>query len=491
MRTSSCSFIYCNKPHIANFYSFVIDADPFASHVNDTKTQDSHHSVAPSSFSSPSSSKDLPGSNRRNRGSLLFAASDALGLGKVGASITKRMSKRVSIDQSTLPTYTHSQASPPQQWKGLPWKTKGKAKGHWALRPPSSAHIISDVIEISAAKAGSISARDEEDENERRERDRLREVAAESIGISPLLREDSTTRLTTLSGNDSFNVDDDSLDEDAGSKDVHGGSIERLQYLDRSRLSVNGTSSFSGLTNTNQAQHLQARESRHARSSSLSGIITPSTPLSSNWPIPSSTTGHSRTPKGSVSGSLLQSELPPFPCLLSMLESLTSKSSSVLKFYPSSPLLFLGVSRQWRTRFIVLTMPSHPKSPLRSNFQSLSSERQSSVCHLHVFKSPAPDEREIERLEVNENSVVFIAEEEIAGKRQVVKVGGIDVGGKRKDVNTEENGQIMWFLSISDFKEAQSWIAILKDAVFDQRLVLISLYLTTHRMYETKNEDVY
>ena len=93
------------------------------------------------------------------------------------------------------------------------------------------------------------------------------------------------------------------------------------------------------------------------------------------------------------------------------------------------------------------------------------------MCHLHLFKSSGPDERELERLEVNENSVVFVAEDEIAGKRSIVKVGGVDVGARKRDLNIEENGQIMWLLCIANASEAQDWITTLKSAVLDQRYV--------------------
>ena len=121
---------------------------------------------------------------KRQRGSILLAASDALSFGRgLGASLGKRMGKRNSTDQPTSNT-------PPQQRFGLPWKGKPKMKGRWALQPQATPNVIPDVIEISAA-AGGISMRDSEEETERKERERLREAAAESIGISPLMREGS------------------------------------------------------------------------------------------------------------------------------------------------------------------------------------------------------------------------------------------------------------------------------------------------------------
>ncbi|KAI5121394.1 hypothetical protein M0805_003166 [Coniferiporia weirii] len=443
--------------------SFGIDADPFASHYS-TSVAHTSHSAADSSLSSTPFNAET--ANRRQRGSLLFAASDALGY--VGASISRRMGKRGSVEHSSQ-SQLHL-----QHRKGLPWKGKAKSKGHWALQPSSSAPTISDVIEISAAKAGSISIRDEEEENERRERERLREAAAESIGISPLFREDASSRLT---GNDSTRFEDESLEGD-GSKECNGRSLdddpaESLRNLDRSWTSINGSMKPNGFPNGSQLQQLQTKENRHQRSSSLSGVATPTTPSSSNWPLPplgGPPVLHVNSNGRTLVSPAVQSQLPTFPSLLAPLDPFIWKTSTLLKHFPSSPLLILGFSRQWRTRFIVMTSPPQPKSPLVNGFRPFaSSERQRLVCHLHLFKSSAPDERELERLEINENSVVFVAEEEIAGKRSVVKVAGVDVGARKKESNTEESGQTTWLLSIADSSEAQNWIEILKSTVLDQR----------------------
>ncbi|EJC97901.1 uncharacterized protein FOMMEDRAFT_171307 [Fomitiporia mediterranea MF3/22] len=448
--------------------SFGIDADPFASQPGGSSTQISQlTSDASSTTTQPNFSNQA---QRRQRGSLLYAATDALGLGRVGATISKRMGKRSSIEQSrTAPPPQNQPQS--QLRRGLPWKGKVKPRGHWALQPPSSTHIISDVIEISAANTGRNTVRDEEEENERRERDRLREAAAESIGISPLFREDASSRLTESDG---MNFDDSAENlsrEQETSLDTD--PTDRTQNIDNLQTNANG----SAKPNERQSglQLRQSRESRHNRSSSLSGIVTPTTPSSSsNWPlsphVPPVISGNGRTPKGSVTASLVQPEFPPFPCLFSTLSPFTCKSSSLLKFFPSAPLLIRGFSRQWRSRTIVMTSPPHSKPPSLSGFRSMApDEVSSSIYYLHLFKSSGADEKELERLEVNESSVVFVAEEEVAGKRSVVKVGGMDAGGKKKEVNVEEACQTMWLLSIADMDEAQTWITTLKNAVLDQR----------------------
>lgn len=98
--------------------------------------------------------------------------------------------------------------------------------------------------------------------------------------------------------------------------------------------------------------------------------------------------------------------------------------------------------------------------------------------YLHLFRSADSDERELERLEINEDSVVFIAnEDEVSGRRHVVKVGGIDVGVRRKELNQEEGGRTMWFLQICDQSEAQQWIARIKQSIFGQRCACLHMFI--------------
>ena len=61
-----------------------------------------------------------------------------------------------------------------------------------------------------------------------------------------------------------------------------------------------------------------------------------------------------------------------------------------------------------------------------------------------------------------------VGEEEVAGRRALVKVGGIEVGAHRKDINEEVNGQVIWLLHTADAAEAQRWITAVKKAVLGQ-----------------------
>jgi len=99
------------------------------------------------------------------------------------------------------------------------------------------------------------------------------------------------------------------------------------------------------------------------------------------------------------------------------------------------------------------------------------------VSYLHLFKSPSPFEKEIERLEINEDSVIFVSEDEVGGKKSgsVVKVGGRDVGAMRKDYVFQEDGRALWFLCMEelDIGERHRWIAGIKNAVLGQRYAFL------------------
>ncbi|KAL1950777.1 hypothetical protein VTO73DRAFT_5901 [Trametes versicolor] len=88
------------------------------------------------------------------------------------------------------------------------------------------------------------------------------------------------------------------------------------------------------------------------------------------------------------------------------------------------------------------------------------------VAHLHVFKSASGDDKELERVEIGADSVVFVNEEEIGGRRGVVKVGGV--------------GGVEMTLSMVDQNEAHNWITAIKQAVLSERSVRAGLGAVTH-----------
>lgn len=330
------------------------DADPFAPHYN--------VSIASHETSRPTTTERSP-SLLKKRGSLLVAASDALGF-KFGR-------KRKSIRQPTPPM------------------------------------ILPDVIEISAP------ARDEEVE----ERERLRDVAAQSIGLGPaLLQQDSLSR-------------EDTVEEE----DENLADVEEAQEADEVRtlepVSNGGKSPYESSLSMSVAT--QSLIGRH-RAGSMA---------------------HSR------SNSTTTTPIPAFPSTPSVLTQFIQTSSPLPKYYPPSSLRIFTLSRHWKSRFIILSSPT----PLMTR------GAPPTVSYLHLFKSSGTQEKELERLEINEESVVFIAEEEVGGRKHVIKVGGLDVGALKKELNHEDGGLTMWFLQITDAAEAQKWITIIKNAILCQR----------------------
>lgn len=150
-------------------------------------------------------------------------------------------------------------------------------------------------------------------------------------------------------------------------------------------------------------------------------------------------------------GSSQSARIPPFPATLTALRPFAELSSTLLKFTPPSSLLVYALAKQWKQRIIVLTHSSSQKT------------------HVHLFKGSSKDERELERLEVTENSVIFVSEEEVGGRGNVVKFAGKDVSVKRNGANGQETLHTMWFLQIADPAESQRWIAVIKNAVLTQR----------------------
>ncbi|KIJ17723.1 hypothetical protein PAXINDRAFT_97940 [Paxillus involutus ATCC 200175] len=309
-------------------YGHDYDADNLVSTSSNPSTAFTSYESSPSS-GSPHSHKNhtAPTQPRKPRTSLLLAASDALGLRKKVGSVSRK--------------------KPPSH------------------HIPYTSHIMPDVIEISAHNnttvtstiGGTTAHRDYEHE----ERERLRDVAAQSIGLDP----------------------------------------ELLHDLNRSQ--------------------------------SHSSLDSPQGP-----PQPA--------------------RIPPFPASLAALGPLTTMSATLPKFVPPSSLLVYALAKQWKLRTIVLT-----------------SHTASQKTHVHLFKGAAPDEREIERLEVNEDSVIFVSEEEVGSRGSVVKFAGKDAGASSSSSIGEENPRTMWFLQITDPAESQRWITAIKNAVLSQRSIRAGL----------------
>ncbi|EGN98409.1 hypothetical protein SERLA73DRAFT_161195 [Serpula lacrymans var. lacrymans S7.3] len=282
------------------------DADPFVStHYNPSTSFTSYESSSlPRSPITPT---------KKPRASLLLAASDALGF-KFGR-------KRKSVKQIPQPV------------------------------------IMPEVIEISAPR------RDEEGE----ERERLRDAAAQSIGIDPDLLQSTQSR-----DEDILEDEEDFISDDGGITDGKHAALDTLT----------------------------------AENSVYDTAVLP----------------YDTMPSPHHTGPLLSITLP--------------------KFYPPSSLLVYALSKQWKSRFMVFSSP-------------IISGQIANVSYLHLFKSSSLEEKELERMEINENSVIFVAEEEVAGRGDVIKIGGIDVGAMRKDLNHEEAGRTLWLLQIPGVSDSQ------------------------------------
>ena len=284
-----------------------------------------------------------------------------------------------------------------------------------SIRPPPRQIILPGVIEISAHAQ----RQDEEVE----ERNRLREMAAQSIGLGSFMVSQSGESRDE-------NTTDDEDEDPLPASEID--EIPRLGYPRNSESTPNivsrppHDSSFSQMMPAPSAGRLRSGSMLVRSSTTTTTAIAP---------------------------------IPSFPSTVSALTLFRQSSGVYPKYYPPSSLRIFALSKNWKNRFLVMSSPA-----------TLVTRGQiPAVSYLHLFKSSGPDERELERLEINEESVVFVAEEEVGGRRQVIKVGGADVGAMKKEYTHEEGGYTMWLLQITDQAEAQQWITNIKNAILGQR----------------------
>ncbi|KAI0669201.1 hypothetical protein C8Q78DRAFT_1042179 [Trametes maxima] len=313
------------------------------------------------------------------------------------------------------PTAPHPNSILPKRARGslllssgitLPFsRSRSKYKKSRLPPPPPTPFLYSEVIEISAPPPSP----PEQDED----RERLRDAAAQSIGLDPVLLEER---------------------ESTSSRHTRSFSLSQA----RSERSTSRSRSRS------RSRSLSPARSR-ARANSRAGAETPA----------------ART-------------LPPYPATQSALGPWVQRSSKVAKHHAPSSLLLFALAKQWKSRMLVLTSSPLSASP-RSHTTSFSSHSpfsypstaaQQNVAHLHLFKSAGGEERELYRIEIGADSVVFVSEEEIGGRRGVVRVRG--VGGAEMT------------LSMVDQTEAHNWITAIKQAVLSERSVRAGLGAVTH-----------
>jgi len=345
---------------------------------------------------------------------------------------------------------THSHDSPPEQnsslkrprnsflasaQEALMLKKFGRKKKPLA----SSPSILPDVIEITATetKRNSIIAATQEEEAER---ERLRDAAAQSIGLDPdLMSKSPTSPMGNLDFGFGFSDDHDGSDHDYGAEvddptfGSHAPSLES-SYVSNS-IWANDLTSPQGYRGRVGPVNIAAK--------------------SSNTSAPA-----------------LIPTIPVYPTTVAALTNFTQLSRVLPKYYPGSQLLKFALTKQWKNRFIVMSSPAQPNQASSSSHSSRPTPTTApTVSYLHLFKSNNPSEKELERLEINEDSVVFVNEnnEEISGRRNVLRVGGVDCGAMKKDLNVEEGGRTMWLLQVSDQQELQRWISAIKNSVLGQR----------------------
>ncbi|KAF9014551.1 hypothetical protein BDZ89DRAFT_447573 [Hymenopellis radicata] len=307
-------------------------------------------------------------------------------------------------------------SSPPKRSRGSLLLVASDALGirfgkrRKSIRQPPMPIILPGVIEITAPRP------DAEEE----ERQQLRDAAVQAIGLTSSLLQPPPPPV---------DADESHCKAEPDERDF----AETLTTVSEQPL----TPPMSPLSSTYSAQNSML-VGRHRAASVLS---------------------HSR------STSITPAPIPPFPASPADLAQFVQASATLPKYYAPSSLRIFALSRQWKSRYVILSQPT----------ALATTNSKPTVSYLHLYKTANGDERELERLEINEDSVVFVAEEEVSGRRQVVKVGGTDVGARRKELNHEEGGRTMWFLQICDQGEAQRWIATIKQSIFGQRAVRAGL----------------
>lgn len=274
------------------------------------------------------------------------------------------------------------------------------------VRLPPNATILPDIIEIAAHPPDA----------ESEERERLREEAAQLLGISV----DPDTQSV------SQNTEEE---DDEPSTEMFPSHVSDFE----ARSSYTKTDTINRSSNS---------------------LPSPTRPTIFTSRRSGSVMTHNRRTSN------LAPPIPPFPAKVDALQEFKQFAACFPKYYPPPSLrIFAMSSRNWKLRYILLTSP----------LTLVAGGSEPAVSYLHLFKSAAAGETEIERLEINEDSVVFIAEDDVGGRKYVVKVGGRGAGGPKKNQFTDEGGKVMWLLQIYESTESQKWISTIKSLILGQR----------------------
>ncbi|KAI9508402.1 hypothetical protein F5148DRAFT_911360 [Russula earlei] len=289
--------------------------------------------------------------------------------------------------------------------------------------PPQPRLLVPDVIEVRAS-----SLTPTFDEDEEAEREQLRAAAVQSVGFDVDISRPPDRQNTAFGDHQG---DTNEKEDHSHANDCENGHVSPPI----SPTSLPPSADCSLLDSVGSTQPVRS----HGRMST-----TPPIRAAQHMSMPSTAP--------------LAADALAFPSTRAQVAVHEQLSATLPKHYPPPSLLMLALSKQWKARHVVFSAPV-----------------LAGASYLHVFKSSAADERELERLEINERSVVFVNDEDVGGRRGVVRVGGVDVGALRRELNGEENGMTMMLLQIVDANESQNWINAIKKAVLGQRSVRAGL----------------
>lgn len=481
--------------------------------------------TSPTTSVPPSQSSHPPS---RRRGSLLVAASDALS--------------------------TFARKTPRSLHIGRQQGTKSASVGLGIHTPQPI--VLTEVIEISESAVRASKRREAEEE----ERERLRDAAAKALGMGELDVERASVSSRTRLGLQDPGGDDEHSISDAGRD--NDGWFDAKTPVAASRPEFSHSRSRSGSYIPPHAmpftQVQSTRPSTPSISTTQSGLSppppsalstsVPRSPLLPPSPPPRNPSAKSLSspptlsvntlaplvPQRKISMARLRGDsksahdralpppkIPPFPSTNASLKPFVQRSATVPRYYPAPSLLMFALSKQWKNRYLVLTSPLPPSSGMNTptftapwgGSSSRTEPATPAPSYLHLFKGSGPDERELERLEINEDSVVYIVDTEVGGRGNVIKVGGLPKkkpqslpnprsanastaegfasrtssssmgsvdGDVPESVSTGSgqpgdaagatiDGRTVWALQIVNPEEAQAWIAAIKGAVLSQR----------------------
>lgn len=404
--------------------------------------------------------------------------------------------------------------------------------------------VLTEVIEISESAIRASRMQEEEE----RERERLRDAAARALGIGEGDIDSSSVnsrRRGAFGSTDVEEEDGNSFVDQEGWDDAITPTATTLPSLPIPHASH--TRSRSGSYILPPSSLSPSHRPSTPLSASLSSVLALTSPQSGYHPPRTHSAKSLSTPPALTTPSLSLNirsssitrmdedthltplpEIPPFPSTPAALAHVIQRAGTIARYYPAPSLLMFTLSKQWKNRYLVLTSPGQSLSSAvhTPTFESPWLHRAGAIergqgavplpWYLHLFKGSGQDEKELERLEINEESVVYVAEGEVGGRRSVIKVGGLlrkkpslssprpsssstpaglgsrtssssmgsaddtsegcgtntvysDVGSAASGPGAAVEGRTMWILQIIDSEDAKGWIGAIKGSVLSQR----------------------